>query len=244
MHSCNQSFFARGDSWVAQFSGHTRWAETNNIIVLFPQTYPDEFLNPSGCWDNEGRYGAQYDQKGGVQIEAVMAMVGRITGGFQGTTKAVEYHHAAFDHYFVTSIADEIASLDGGKFAGWARTGESIDVYPTGTAGTTDVCRFFSGEHYAPASSHFYTSNASECQGLMTSAVWQYEGLAFAIRAADGQGVCATDDRPIYRLYNQSQGGVPNHRYTTSAATRTAMVASGWIPEGNGDLGVIGCTPR
>ena len=78
----------------------------------------------------------------------------------------------------------------------------------------------------------------------MTSAVWQYEGLAFAIRAADGQGVCATDDRPIYRLYNQSQGGVPNHRYTTSAATRTAMVASGWIPEGNGDLGVIGCTPR
>ena len=244
LHSCSQNYFLRGDTWVAQYSGHTRWAETNNIIVLFPQTYPDQFLNKEGCWDDDGKFGSQFDQKGGPQIEAIMAMVRRITDGFQGTTKAVEYHHAAFNHYFVTSIADEIASLDGGKFAGWTRTGEAIDVYPVGTIGTTDVCRFFSGEYYKPASSHFYTSNASECAGLMTSAVWQYEGLAFAIRAADAQGQCAGGEMPLFRLYNNSQGGVPNHRYTTSPSTRLTMTAAGWIPEGNGDLGVIGCSPR
>ena len=172
-----------------------------------------------------------------------MAMVARITGGFQGTAKAVEYRHAGFNHYFVTSIADEIANLDGGKFAGWTRTGESIAVYPVATPGTTDVCRFFSGDYYAPASSHFYTSDASECAGLMTSAVWQYEGLVFVIKTADAQGGCAAGEMPLFRLYNQSQGGVPNHRYTTNSATRSAMVAAGWIPEGNGDLGVIGCSP-
>ena len=29
---------------------------------------------------------------------------------------------------------------------------------------------------------------------------------------------------PVYRLYNNGQGGAPNHRYTTSLATRTQML--------------------
>ena len=242
LHSCTQSYFARGDSMIAQYSGHTRWAETNSIVVLFPQTYPDEYLNPQGCWDDEGRFGAQYDQKGGAQIEAIMAMVKRITDGFQGSSKAVEYHHAAFNHYFVTSLADEIASLDSGTFSGWTRTGESIDVYPAGTAGTKGVCRFFSGDHYAPASSHFYTADAGECAGLRTSPIWQYEGVRFAIRSPDAQGQCGSAENPLFRLYNQSQAGVPNHRYTTSMAT-----AQPWSPRDGSRRAaaprLIGCTP-
>ena len=46
-------------------------------------------------------------------------------------------------------------------------------------------------------------------------------------------------DVPVYRLYNNGQGGAPNHRYTTSLATRTTMLGRGWIPEGHGPLGVI-----
>jgi len=49
--------------------------------------------------------------------------------------------------------------------------------------------------------------------------------------------------QPLYRLYNDGQGGAPNHRYTTQAATRSAMLANGWIAEGVGELGVIGCVP-
>ena len=169
-----------------------------------------------------------------------MAMVARITSGFTGAQQAVEYYHAEFDHYFVTSQSDEIAKLDGGVFAGWTRTGQSFSAYRAGTAGTVDVCRFFSGQVYAPKSSHFYTANAAECEGLKASAIWQFEQIAFAVKATDAAAGCAADLAPLYRLYNNGQGGAPNHRYTTSLSLRSTMMASGWIAEGDG-IGVIGC---
>lgn len=47
---------------------------------------------------------------------------------------AIEFRHAEWDHYFVTAIANEIAKLDNGTFAGWARTGQSFNVYPLNAA--------------------------------------------------------------------------------------------------------------
>jgi hypothetical protein len=58
----------------------------------------------------------------------------------------------------------------------------------------------------------------------------------------DASGSCAGGTLPLYRLYNNGQSGAPNHRYTTSPATRAAMLAQGWIAEGSG-IGVIGCAP-
>src|SRR6187431_753626 len=45
------------------------------------------------------------------------------------TADAIEYYHAVFDHYFITTIADEITKLDNGTFVGWARTGRQFKVY-------------------------------------------------------------------------------------------------------------------
>ena len=72
---------------------------------------------------------------------------------------------------------------------------------------------------------------------------WQFEGDVFALPVPDANGVCAAGTTPVYRLYNSGQGAAPNHRYTTSLATRTQMLARGWIAEGYGDLGVIMCSP-
>jgi hypothetical protein len=46
---------------------------------------------------------------------------------------------------------------------------------------------------------------------------------------------------PIYRLYDNRPDA--NHRYTTDAQIRLAMIASGWIPEGYGPMGVVMCSP-
>jgi hypothetical protein len=154
---------------------------------------------------------------------------------------AVEYYHAAFDHYFVTSIADEIAKLDNGTFAGWQRTGELFYVYADVPPGSSPVCRFFSTA-FGPKSSHFYTPDAPECATVKGNADWQFEGEVFSLPRPDANGGCATGV-PVYRLYNNGQGGAPNHRYTTSLAMRTTMLNSGWIPEGSGALGVIMCSP-
>ena len=155
---------------------------------------------------------------------------------------AIEYRHAAFDHYFVTAEAPEIAALDAGQVQGWARTGEAFAVRPPGTPGFVDVCRFWSGTSFAPKSSHFYTSSGPECAALMDDAVWRFEGQVFAFAASDGSGRCGAGTMPLYRLYNDGAGGAPNHRYTTSQATRSAMLALGWRAEGIG-IGVIGCVP-
>ena len=65
LHGCRASYFHLGDAFFANYSGHSRWAETNDIILLFPQTYPDDAVNPQGCWDTNGTYDDEFDQKGG-----------------------------------------------------------------------------------------------------------------------------------------------------------------------------------
>lgn len=155
---------------------------------------------------------------------------------------AVEYYHATFGHYFVTVLSDEITKLDNGTFVGWARTGYSFKVYPLGSSGTQSVCRFFSTA-FSPKSSHFYTPSASECATVKNNPNWTYEGLVFGLAAPSATGTCGTGTIPLYRLYNNGQGAAPNHRYTTNTSVRSTMINQGWIPEGSGPLGVIGCVP-
>jgi probable HAF family extracellular repeat protein len=153
---------------------------------------------------------------------------------------AIEYHHAAFDHYFVTAIPDEIAKLDNGTFPGWSRTGETFDVYSGEQVGTSPVCRFFSTS-FAPKSSHFYTAGTGECATVQRNLDWQFEARVFYVAVPDANGNCVAGTQPVYRLYNNGMGAAPNHRYTTSLATRAAMIAQGWIPEGYGPDAVIMC---
>ncbi len=156
-------------------------------------------------------------------------------------SNVVEYHHAQFDHYFITASEDEIAKLDGGVFAGWARTGLTFGVWNLATPSTRDVCRFFSTA-FGPKSSHFYSSNLGECTYVRKNPDWQYEadvfGAAIIVLAPE---LCMPGSTPPYRLYNDGQGGAPNHRYTTRLDVRAAMIAHGWIPEGYSTLGILGC---
>lgn len=57
-------------------------AETNNIIVLYPQAVAASYfrnVTPNGCWDWEGYYGdANFDSRDGAQMSTVLAMVADI----------------------------------------------------------------------------------------------------------------------------------------------------------------------
>jgi hypothetical protein len=171
-------------------------------------------------------------------------------GGGGGGTKvlAIEYHHAAWDHYFVTAIPAEIAALDNGTFAGWARTGLSFNVYATTGApdNAATVYRFFSTS-FAPKSSHFYTANFSEYQALLLNPNWQVEGPVFNVPVPAADGTCAAGTIPVYRLYNNGQGAAPNHRFTTDLSIRNTMISQpvgkAWIAEGMG-IGVGFCSPQ
>jgi hypothetical protein len=160
----------------------------------------------------------------------------------------VEYYHAEFDHYFVTANLDEITKLDSGVFQGWARTGYVFRALPleSGVAfKPTPVCRFFSTT-FAPKSSHFYTADAGECATVKANPNWQFEDTVFEVVPSIkiGNSWCAQATyQPVYRLYNNGQGGAPNHRYAIEESVRTQMIAKGWVPEGVGP-GIIGCVPK
>jgi hypothetical protein len=153
----------------------------------------------------------------------------------------IEYYHASFNHYFVTAIPDEITKLDNGTFVGWARTGRQFNVYSAATGSTSPVCRFFS-TNFAPKSSHFYTPSVSECNGLKTNPDWAFEAEVFHMITSP-LGTCPAGTVPVYRLYNNGEGGAPNHRYSTEQATKTQMMGMGWVPEGNGNDAVFMCSP-
>jgi hypothetical protein len=72
-HGCAQNREAVGDVFIKE-SGFARWADTNRLIVLFPQV-ADSSINPQGCWDWWGYTGPQYLTRDAPQIAAVNRML-------------------------------------------------------------------------------------------------------------------------------------------------------------------------
>ena len=139
------------------------------------------------------------------------------------------------------------ASLDHGVHQGWSRTGESFFAYATGQSDNKarPVCRFY-GVPVAGKDTHFYSVAAAECARLAqapNSDKWSLESAnVFELGLPDrGTGVCTIRTTPLYRLWNGRVDS--NHRYTSSASTRDAMIAKGWYSEGYGPDGVSMCAP-
>lgn len=94
LHGCVQNYATIGDKFIKN-TGYTRWADTNNIIVLFPQARVDNtsrstaasgsLANPNGCWDWIGWYGSNFAQRAGTQVAAIKAMVDRLGSGSGST---------------------------------------------------------------------------------------------------------------------------------------------------------------
>jgi len=187
------------------------------------------------------------DTSDGIYDTAVFIAAGGVRSPMSGApttsilAKAIEYYHAAFDHYFITAIPGEIVKLDNGTFAGWTRTGKAFNVFVTGTPDTAEVCRFFSTS-FAPKSSHFYTPFAPECATVKQNPNWSFEAAVFNMALPYADGSCPGGTVPLYRIYNDGMGAAPNHRYTTDFDVFGNMVNLGWKPEGVG-VGIIACVP-
>jgi hypothetical protein len=171
----------------------------------------------------------------------------------QGTTNeqeaVVEYYDPATAHYFMTPLAGEIALLDAHQppFVDWRRTGSAFNAYVSATAptDTSRVCRFFNDSFGNGQGTHFYAAMGLGCEVMYSGQFpdWQAESNELfntAIPSADGN--CLANTIPVYRLYNNGEAGVPNHRFVTDANERQKMIDRGWIPEGFG-IGVAMCAP-
>ena len=77
-HGCAQNRILTGDAFIRQ-TGFARWADTNRLVVLFPQAATSPF-NPQGCWDWWGYTGRAFLTQSAPQIVAVRRMVERLAG--------------------------------------------------------------------------------------------------------------------------------------------------------------------
>jgi poly(3-hydroxybutyrate) depolymerase len=96
-HGCKQyqsySYFQLGSGIVnfgttfVRNAGYNRWADSNGIIVLYPQATATLLEgNPEGCWDWWGYDDPNYAIKNGRQMSAVRSMVERIVSGSTSRT--------------------------------------------------------------------------------------------------------------------------------------------------------------
>ena len=161
----------------------------------------------------------------------------------QGGGTAVEYYWPARDHYFITSLPEEIAILDAATTSSrtWVRTGRSFNALPSPTAATESVCRFYIPPPFGD--SHFYGRGAAECAATHARfPEFIYESPAVMYMPKPAGGVCASGTVPVYRVFDNRVDS--NHRYTTDRGVQARMVEMGWVAEGDGPDLVVMCAPQ
>jgi poly(3-hydroxybutyrate) depolymerase len=79
LHGClmNPEFIQ--DKFVTM-AGYNEWAETNRIVVLYPQSGKLGQANPYACWDWFGFTGQNYVTQSGAQMSALKKMIDQISG--------------------------------------------------------------------------------------------------------------------------------------------------------------------
>lgn len=79
LHGCQMNPDYIQDKF-ATLAGYNEWAETNRIIVLYPQSDKVSGSNPYACWDWFGFTGQDYVSKSGAQMSALKKMLDRLQG--------------------------------------------------------------------------------------------------------------------------------------------------------------------
>jgi len=81
LHGCSQSSEYVDDAF-ASGAGFNEWADTNQLLVLYPQVASSKIAptNPYGCWDWWGYTGAGYATKEGPQVAAIKATLDSLAG--------------------------------------------------------------------------------------------------------------------------------------------------------------------
>ncbi|MEO8628440.1 MAG: caspase family protein, partial [Betaproteobacteria bacterium] len=91
-HGCGQDAASIGLAFVTN-AGYNRWAEANNIVVLYPQVQSKRASSggaEQACWDWWGYTGPEYHTQRGPQIKAVRAMLDTLAQPLFATTSTIE----------------------------------------------------------------------------------------------------------------------------------------------------------
>jgi poly(3-hydroxybutyrate) depolymerase len=133
-HGCLQSSSVVGTAFY-QNAGYNRWADTNKIIVLYPQMIVTA-NNPGGCWDWWGYEDVNFPAKSGGQMVAIKTMIDKVVSGNTAAPftcshwYASNYSHVANGRAYIGADG-QVYAVNSNQYLGYYLTTAYTDVRRT-----------------------------------------------------------------------------------------------------------------
>jgi poly(3-hydroxybutyrate) depolymerase len=172
-HGCRQNATLLGDKYVRN-TGYNRWADTNQMVVLYPQTSTQAI---NSCWDWWGYDSPDYAKKSGPQMAAVKAMVDKLTGPGDDPKLPPPPTGLGASGATASSMVLAWGSVSGASGYNLYRNGSKVNAALI--SGTT-----FTDTGLAPATTYTWTVTAVDADGRESAA----SAPATGTTAGDGGG--------------------------------------------------------
>ncbi len=131
------------DDLYASTTGFNRWAESNRLVILYPQSSASSG-NPNGCWDWWGYDHPGYHTKSGRQIATVAKMAARLGVAFaeQPVSSFCQSHDAWNWSHWLEGRAEacgwvSLCAVGSGDPVGFFYGSSTLHESPEGTFSTT-----------------------------------------------------------------------------------------------------------
>jgi poly(3-hydroxybutyrate) depolymerase len=206
LHGCKQDAATVQDKFYRN-TGYNKWADTNNIIVLYPQSAPSSTGNPNGCWDWWGYDDPNYAKKSGRQMAAIKGMVNRIATS--GSAVPVPPANLAVSGKTANSVSLTWSAAPNATGYNLYRNGNKVNAAPIAATSYNDgglaanttysyaVSSLASGQESALSNSvsastsgtfSCTTSSASNYAHVIAGRAYDFFGYAYALGSNQGMG--------------------------------------------------------
>ena len=241
LHGCQQGQATLGDKYYAH-AGYNQWADTNHLIVLYPQAVASLSApsNPLGCWDFWGYNNASnYATRSGDQLAAIKKMVDRLTSGHPALPAPTGLAASGVGDHSLALAWDTVAGAAGYNiYRGSSFAGPYTRLNASPQSGSS-----YADTGLAAGTTYFYQVRATDSGGSEGAASPALEvtttGLPPAIPAPTGLVVAGTTGSTIglqwdavagisgYNVYRGTSAGSSTTRANPALLSGTSFTDSG-----------------
>jgi len=226
LHGCQQDTTKVQDRFYRS-TGYNRWADTNGIVVLYPQTAPSSSGNPNGCWDWWGYDDPDYAKKSGRQMAAIKAMVERVAGADAALPAPQGVQVAAVTN---TSVTLAWQAVSGAAAYDVYRGGLKVNPSPVSAVAYTDS-PLAEGTTYRYVVRAVGASGASGAPSDPVDATTG--GAAPPLPAPASLAVSASTASTVTLAWQAASGATGYHVYRNGArVTASPVAATGYTDSG------------
>lgn len=155
LHGCKQNENDVQQQYVKN-TGYNRWGDSNNIVMLYPQT---GVAATNSCWDWWGYDSADYAKKSGPQMAAIKAMVDQVSGGSTPPSGLPAPTGVATSNATASSMQISWGAVTGAASYNVFRGGNKTNALPVTATSFTDT-------GLAAATQYSWTVKAADSNGV------------------------------------------------------------------------------